>query len=76
MARVWEGRNECMRLVAINVSGLDDEEKRREKIESFVNGRMDVLGVSEMHIRGTGLIADVWEGVPSGVWWREYVRSE
>ncbi len=65
-------RGECMRLVSINVNGIGDEEKRRVMTENFANGRVDVLGVSEMHIRGTG-VSDgregMWEGVPGGVGW-------
>lgn len=40
--------------------------------ENFVNGRVDVLGVSETHIRGT-CVSDgregMWEGVPRVVVW-------
>ncbi len=34
---------EYMRLVSVDVNGIDDEEKRRVMIENFVNGRVDVL---------------------------------
>ncbi len=55
--------------MSINVNGIGDEEKSRVMIESFVNGRVDVLGVSEMHMRGPGMRdgrEGVWAGVPQG----------
>ena len=58
--------------MSMNVNGIGDEEKRRGMIENFVNGRVDVLGVSETHIRGTGMSdgkEGMWEGVPGGVVW-------
>lgn len=44
-----------------------DEERRRVMIENFMNGRVDVLGVSETNIRGTGM-SDGREGMYEGVY--------
>jgi len=63
---------ECMRLVSFNANGISDEGKRQVLIENFVNGRVDVLGVSETHVRGRGMsdgAGGMWEGVPGGVVW-------
>ncbi len=45
-------------------------------IETFKNRRMDILGVQETHMRGSGILeckADsecgVWEGMEGGVVW-------
>ncbi len=48
-----------------NVNGICDEEKRKVMTENFVNGRVYVLGVSEMHMRGTGMS----DGMPGGFVW-------
>ena len=45
---------EVVRVAAININGCQDEVKRNEMINEFAKGKLDVLGVSETHIRGQG----------------------
>ncbi len=64
---------EC-RVWSWNVNGLKNSRKRREMIESFKNRGMDILGVQETHMRGSGVLeckvdgeCGVWEGMDGGV---------
>ncbi len=43
MARVWQKRGGCMRLVSINVNGVGDEEKRL-MIEKFCEWQSGCVG--------------------------------
>lgn len=43
-----------MKLGSFKVNELGDEDKRRVITENFMNSRVDVLGVSKMHIRESG----------------------
>ncbi len=44
-----------MKVVSLNVNGMNDRGKRREIVEMFERGRIDVLGVSETHLKGCGM---------------------
>ncbi len=63
-----------------NANDLQNVRKRREMIEVFKKRGMDVLGVQETHMRGSGVLeckmggeCGVWEGMEggSGVEWNE-----
>ena len=65
-----------MRVAAVNINGMQDQNKRRELVESFKKGRIDVLGVGETHMRGQGSgeygrgnECKIWEGMDGGVVW-------
>ena len=65
-----------MRVAAFNTNGMQDQNKRRELVESFKKGRIDVLGVGETHMRGQGSgeygrgnECKIWEGMDGGVVW-------
>ena len=67
---------ECMRLVAMNVNGMQDERKRREIVEKFKERKIDVLAVGETHMRGSGFwmseneeMNGLWKGLEGGVCW-------
>ena len=69
-------RGECMKLVAMNVNGMQDERKRREIVERFGERKIDVLAVGETHMKGNGYwMSDndgsngLWEGLEGGVCW-------
>ena len=69
-------RAECMRMVAMNVNGMGDERKRHEIVEFFKEKKIDVLAVSETHMKGNGLWmsengenSKLWEGLEGGVCW-------
>ena len=69
-------RGECMKLVAMNVNGMQDERKRREIVEKFGERKIDVLAVGETHMKGNGYwMSDndgsnrLWEGLEGGVCW-------
>jgi len=68
--------NERMRMAAFNVNGMQGEIKRRELVESFKKGKIDVLGVGETHMRGQGIgvygsgnECKIWDGMEGGVVW-------
>ena len=55
-----------MRVAAFNTNGMQDQNKRRELVESFKKGRIDVLGVGETHMHGQygrGNECKIWEGM-------------
>ena len=61
--------------VSWNANGLN-ERKRREMIEVFKKKQMDVMGVQETHMKGSGILeckaggkCGVWEGMEGGVIW-------
>ena len=67
---------ECMRIVAMNVNGMQDERKRREIVEKFKERTIDVLAVGETHMKGNGFWVSesgepsgLWEGLEGGVCW-------
>ena len=67
---------ECMRMVAINVNGMQDERKRREIVEIFKEKKLDVLAVGETHMKGNGWwmsesgeSSRLWQGLEGGVCW-------
>ena len=70
-----EGRRASeMRVGCVNMNGLNDECKRMNMINEWMNGRLDVLGVSETHLRGKGaaegsIREGVWRGVEGMVVW-------
>lgn len=49
------------------MNGINEERKRREMINKFQKGRIDVLGVR--HICGSDGKERLWEGVEWGVVW-------
>ncbi|KAK3895739.1 hypothetical protein Pcinc_000662 [Petrolisthes cinctipes] len=49
------GKGECMRVVAVNVNGMVEKTKRREIVECFKNGGVDVMGVTKTHLKGWGV---------------------
>ena len=62
-----------MRVGCINVNGMTEEGKRRELVECFKRGRLDVLGVGETHMKGNGTTdcgmeseCKTWEGMEEG----------
>ena len=65
-----------MKLVAMNVNGMQDERKRREIVERFRERKIDVLAVGETHMKGNGYWMNdndgsnrLWEGLEGGVCW-------
>ncbi|MCP5003018.1 MAG: hypothetical protein GY941_03575 [Planctomycetes bacterium] len=67
---------ECMRVGCVNVNGMTDACKRREVVECFKSGSLDVLGVGETHMKGKGMFECgsecenmTWEGMKGGVVW-------
>ena len=68
--------NDQIRAVCFNANGLNDESKRRSVVESCVKGRVDILGLSETHLKGQGKCAckkgdvgSLWEGMEGGAVW-------
>ncbi len=39
----------------MNVNGMNDRRKQKEVVDMVEKGRIDVLGVSETHLRGCGM---------------------
>ena len=67
---------EVVRVAAININGCQDEVKRNEMINEFAKGKLDVLGVSETHIRGQGSWysekeeeCELWRNLTGGCVW-------
>ncbi len=48
-------REELMKVVSLNMNCMNDRGKRREIVDMFERGRIDVLGVSETHLKGCGM---------------------
>ena len=46
------GKSKEMRIVAVNVNGMNDWYKRKEVLESAKKVCIDVLGIGETHLRG------------------------
>lgn len=51
------------------------ESKRKEVIEGVKKGRLDVIGLQEMHMKGCGVVeylggneCGIWEGIEGVVW--------
>merc|ERR1711915_910071 len=70
------GKSECLRVAAINVNGCQEENKRREIVDEFSKSGIDVLGVSETHLRGQGVWnsgsgngSELWSGLKGGCVW-------
>ena len=68
--------NKRIRAVCFNANGLNDANKRRLVVESSVKGRVDVLGLSETHLKGQGTCAckvgdvgSLWDGMNGGAVW-------
>ena len=62
--------------MCFNTNGINDANKRRLIIESSVKGRVDVLGLSETHLKGQGTCAckvgdvgSLWDGMNGGAVW-------
>ncbi len=75
-------REELIRVVSLNVIGMNDRGKRREIVEMFERGRIDALGVSETHMKGCGMKdgreedeGGLWEGLEGGVVWAGIERG-
>ncbi len=58
----WKGgrgrrsrREELLRVVNVNVNGMNDRGKRKEVVDMVEKGRIDALGVSEIHLKGCGM---------------------
>ncbi len=69
-------REELMKVVSLNVNGMNDRGKRRETVDMFERGGIDVLGVSETHLKGCGMKdgreedeGGLWEGLEGGIVW-------
>ena len=69
-------KSECLRVAAINVNGCQEENKRREIVDEFSKSGIDVLGVSETHLRGQGVWnsgsgngSELWSGLKGGCVW-------
>ncbi len=69
-------REELMKVISLNVNGMNDRGKTREIVEMFERGRIDVLGVSETDLKGCGMKdgrqedeGGLWEGLDGGVVW-------
>jgi len=65
-----------VRIVCFNPNGLMDANKRKMIVDSSMKGRVDVLGLSEMHLFGQGVVGSesgsgcgMWEGMKGGVVW-------
>ena len=65
-----------LRVACFNANGLKDERKRREIVDSCMKGRVDVLGLSETHLKGQGMCkcikgngGGLWEGMEGGAVW-------
>lgn len=43
-----------MRVVHVNMNGLNEDWKRRDVIEAFGKGKVDILGIGETHLQGCG----------------------
>ncbi|KAK3881606.1 hypothetical protein Pcinc_013952 [Petrolisthes cinctipes] len=63
-------------MVAVNVNGMVEKTKRREIVECFKNGGVDVMGVTKTHLKGWGVEeceaggeSVMWEGMEGGVVW-------
>lgn len=66
------GERECLRLVTIDVNRMMN---RWEVVESFINGIVDVLGVTETHMKGCRVEdcdaerkSALWEGIVKNDW--------
>ena len=59
--------SEIVRAVCFNANGLTDEGKRKMVVESCINGRVDILGLSETHMNGVG-VAECGTGGDDGLW--------
>ncbi len=73
--RPGRGR-EVLRVASLNVNGMSVESKRKEVMESAKKGRLDVIGLQEMHMKGCGVVEclgrnerRIWEGMEGGVKW-------
>ena len=79
MASGGEGappRPNSVRIVSWNANGLREERKRREVVEIFKSSRIDVMGIQETHVKGSGMTdcrrgneCMMWEGLEGGVVW-------
>ena len=71
-----ERKDQCMRVAAININGCQDEIKRKELVNEFDKAELDVLGVSETHIKGQGVWGsdsgednEMWRNLKGGCVW-------
>ena len=74
--RQGRGDEGGLRVVAWNANGIREEGKRREMIETARRKNVDVLAVTETHLKGKGWLGDgdddgggIWQGVEGGVVW-------
>ncbi len=75
-------RSEIVRIVSLKVNGMNAHEKRKEVIDMCGRGKIDVLGLSETHLRGSGMLdgrdedeGGLWEGLEGGVIWTGVERE-
>ena len=67
---------DIVRIVCFNSNGVMDDNKRKMSVDSSMEGRVDVLGLSETHLFGQGVVRSesgsgcgMWEGMKGGVVW-------
>lgn len=52
----------CLRVASININGISVVEKRKEEVEIFKRGRLDVLGIQETYlVRGCRVVKCIRE---------------
>ncbi len=67
---------DVLRIPSFNVNGMSVESKRKGVMEGLKKGRLDVIGLQEMHMRRCGIMecvggneCEIWEGMEGGVVW-------
>ena len=65
-----------MRIACYNANGIGNEGKRRGIVRDCMKGKVDVLGLSETHLKGQGMCeckrgdsGGLWEGMEGGAVW-------
>ena len=64
------------------MNGINAREKRKEVIDMWEKGKIDVLGMSETHLKGCGVVdggdedeGGLWEGPEGGMIWAGVERG-
>ena len=56
-----------LRVASLNANGMSVDGKRKEVMEGVKNGRLDIIGVQETHMKGCGVMECV-RGNECGIW--------
>ncbi len=69
-------KKELIRVETLNVSGINAQENRKEVVDMFKRGKINILGMSETHLEECGVTdgrdedeRELWEGLEGGLVW-------